>query len=76
MSRGEGGQGQRGKGRGWLVSMSPGGVAMAVAMLLPPSFPHQCHSLSRHSWSLGARAAPYLWLCFPELNSTKCDNQN
>lgn len=71
--------------RGWPAGRGPGGEVpgmdagtMAGLLALPAAAacPRRCRSLSRHSWSLGAEVAPYLWLCFPELNSRKCDNQN
>ena len=64
--------------RGWAVWVCRRevlGVLWPSSTMLPPQ-PSQHCSQPRHTRSRGAAVAPYLWLCFPELNSTMCDNQN
>lgn len=53
---------------GWCPH--PSAMTMARLLLHPRAGAARCPGTA------GARAAPYLWLRFPELNSTKRDNQN
>lgn len=63
---GLGSMGVQGRGAGGAVAEQHYAPTTAPTALSQP----------RHTRSRGAAVAPYLWLCFPELNSTMCDNQN
>lgn len=57
----------------WVCRREVLGVPWPSSTVLPPQPPQHC---SQPRTAGAAAVAPYLWLCFPELNSTKCDNQN